>query len=199
MSHVLDPVDASRRRRRPLPALGKLLAFLGLALGLGALAGVVWWAVVDLPAYVVQPDGGATTSERQLADFIAGDAWFTLIGAVVGLGLGILAWMRLRSLGWPVVLLGAGGAMLAALVCWFVGFHLGPSAFNPRLAAARPGASVAIQLTLRAKASLLVWPFVASIPILLGSSLMADAEEPRPPSGRSLFRRRSAPPPPTST
>ena len=44
---------------------------------------------------------------------------------------------------------------------------------------------VPIELTLRAKASLLTWPFFAVIPILLGSSLGWDEEDPRP-----LFRKR---------
>lgn len=166
--------------------LSGLLGFLALALGAGALAGVVWWLVVDLPGYVVQPDGGASTSERGLAHFVAGDAWFTLIGVIVGVALGWLAWVRLRDLGWPVVLLTVGAALAAALVCWFVGYYLGPSDFNERLARARPGDTVPIELTLRARASLLIWPFAATVPVLLGSSLGHDAEEPTPRSRTPL-------------
>ena len=54
-----------------------------------------------------------------------------------------------------------------------------------RLAQARPGDRVPIELTLRAPASLLAWPFLAIIPVLLGSSLGPDDEEPKP-----LFKRR---------
>src|SRR4029453_14023076 len=54
-----------------------------------------------------------------------------------------------------------------------------------RRAAADPGNLVPIELTLRAKASLLAWPFFAVIPILLGASLGWDEEDPRP-----LFRKR---------
>jgi hypothetical protein len=61
---------------------------------------------------------------------------------------------------------------------------LGPDNFVGRLAAAKPGELVPIELTLRARASLLTWPFFAIIPVLLGSSLGRDEEEPRP-----LFRR----------
>ena len=53
----------------------RIVAFVALGVGLGALAGVVWWAVVDLPAYVVRPDGGAGITERGLSEFVAGDAW----------------------------------------------------------------------------------------------------------------------------
>lgn len=154
-----------------------VLALAALGAGLGALSGVVWHAVVDLPAYRVGKDGGASTSERGLAEFIAGDAWFCLIGAVVGLLLGTLAWRRLRRVGWPVVPIAALTATGAALVCWLVGTRLGPSAFPARLAAAQPGDLVPISLALRAKASLLVWPFLAVVPVLLGSSLGPDEEE----------------------
>ena len=75
--------------------------------------------------------------------------------------------------------------MLAARVCWFVGHQLGPTSFVQRLAAAKPGEAVPIELTLRAPASVLTWPFLAIIPVLLGSSLGEDDEEPKP-----LFKRR---------
>ena len=164
----------------------RVVAFLALGLGLGALAGVVWWAVVDLPAYVVGSDGGAGITERGLSEFVAGDAWFCAIGLFVGVGLGLVGWRQLADLGWPLVLLVAAVALVAALVCWLVGHQLGPTDFVPRLAAARPGEEVPIELTLRARASLLTWPFLAIIPVLLGSSLGPDEEEPR-----RAFRRRS--------
>jgi hypothetical protein len=177
--------------------MGLVLGFVLFALGVGAVAGVLWWLVVDLPGYQVNRGGGAATSERGLADFIAGDAWFTLLGAVAGLVLGCLAWVRLRLLGWPVVLVSALAATGAALICWTVGYHLGPGDFNERLTAARPGDLVLIQLTVRAKASLLVWPFAATVPVLLWSSLGRDDEEPRP-LWPARFRRRSDSPEPTS-
>ena len=159
---------------------GRVAAFTALGLGLGALAGVVWEAVVEVPAYLVNPDGGASIGERGLAEFIAGDAWFCAIGLVVGVGLGLVAWRVMPDLGWPLVLLVGAVALLSGLVCWFVGHRLGPGDFVGRLAAAQPGDLVPIELTLRARASLLSWPFFAVIPVLLGSSLGRDDEEPRP-------------------
>jgi len=159
---------------------GRLGGYLALGLGLGALAGLVWWEVVDLPAYRVSDDGGASISERGLTEFFGGDAWFCALGVVVGLLLGVLGWRRFRNLGWPTVPVVAIVALAAAAVCWFVGFRLGPGEFNPRLAAANPGDLVPLELTVRARASLLTWPFMAVIPVLLGSSLGPDDEEPRP-------------------
>jgi hypothetical protein len=163
----------------------RVAAFTALGLGLGAAAGVGWWAVVDLPVYQINPDGGASISERGLAEFVAGDAWFCAIGLVVGVALGAVAWRALRDLGWPLVLLVGVVAVLAGLVCWFVGHRLGPGDFVDRLAAARPGDLVSIELTLRARASLLTWPFFAVVPVLLGSSLGRDEEETRPLTRRA--------------
>ena len=185
MSGVVTQPAPSRTRRRWGLAL-RLLVFLAGSLVLGAAAGVVWWLVVQPPAYELNSNGGATTSERGLTQFIAGDAWFCAIGLVVGLLIGLAAWRWLLSVGWPVVLVVLGCAVASALTCWLVGYHLGPGEFSARLAAAQPGELVPIPLTLRARASLLTWPFFAIIPVLLGSSLGRDEEEPRP-----LMRRRA--------
>lgn len=158
----------------------RLALYASLSLGLGAAAGVLWWRVVKLPAYRVDPGGGASTSERGLAQVISGDAWFCAIGLVVGVGLGLLGWWWFRGLGWSLVLVATVLALTAALVCWDVGHHLGPGPFNPRLAVAEPGDLVPIELTLRAKASIFTWPFFAVVPVLLGSSLGRDDEEPKP-------------------
>jgi hypothetical protein len=192
VSGLIDPAAPARPSSQSAPArpstlrlavrLGCLAA---LALGLGAAAGLAWWGIVTPPAYRVNSDGGASTTERGLADYIGGDAWFVAIGLVVGVGLGWLAWRRFRSLGWPIVPVVLVLAVAAGLVCWLVGYHLGPGDFTKRLAAAKPGDIVPIELTLRTRAALLTWPFFAVIPVLVGSSLGRDDEEPRP-----IFRRR---------
>jgi hypothetical protein len=164
-------------QRPPRRLGGAVLAFVALGLGLGALAGVAWEAVVDLPTYTVGPDGRAATGERGLTAVIGSDAWFCLLGAVVGLLLGLVAWRRLHALGWSLVLLVTLTAVAAGLLGWWVGTALGPGAFNPRLAQAGPGDVVPVALELRAPASLLVWPFLAVVPVLLGSSLGRDEEE----------------------
>jgi hypothetical protein len=178
--------SASTPTRRSGRLAVRLVAFLGGSLALGAAAGVVWWLVVKPPAYELNSNGGATTSERGLSEFIAGDAWFCAIGLVVGLLIGLAAWRWLRTVGWSVVLVVLVCAVASALTCWLVGYRLCPGDFSARLAAAQPGQLVSIPLTLRARASLLTWPFFAIIPVLLGSSLGRDEEEPRP-----LLRRRT--------
>lgn len=179
--------EPSLNGRQSLRLAGRLGGFIAASLGLGAAAGVVWWLVVEPPAYELNTVGGASTSERGLTEFIAGDAWFCAIGVVAGLLIGLGAWRWLHDLGWSVVLVVLVCATVSALVCWLVGYRLGPGDFSARLAAAQPGDLVPIPLTLRARASLLTWPFFATLPVLLGSSLGRDEEEPRP----ILRRRRS--------
>jgi hypothetical protein len=178
-----EPAPTPTRHTRRLA--GRLAGFAGASLALGAAGGVLWWLIVKPPAYELNSNGGAATSERGLSEFIAGDAWFCAIGLVVGLLVGLAAWRWLRGLGWSMVLVVLVCATASALTCWLVGYRLGPGDFSARLAAAQPGDLVAIPLTLSARASLLTWPFFAIIPVLLGSSLGRDEDEPRP-----LLRRR---------
>ena len=161
---------------RRWPDARRVGLFVALGLGLGALSGVAWWALTDLPTFRVVPGGGAVTSERGLAGYIAADAWFVVCGTVVGLVVGVLAWRWFGRAGWPVVVLAAGLGAAAGLLCWLVGYRIGPGSFDARLAAARPGDLVPIDLTVRARVALLVWPLCAVIPVLLGSSLGRDPE-----------------------
>jgi hypothetical protein len=154
----------------------RVALFGALGLGLGAAAGVVWWLLTDLPTFRVVNGGGAVTSERGLAGYIAADAWFVVCGAVVGLVVGVLAWRWFGRTGWPVVLVTVLVGAAAGLVCWAVGYLLGPGAFAARLAAARPGDLVPVELTVRARSALLVWPLLAVVPVLLGTSLGRDPD-----------------------
>lgn len=154
--------------------------FVALALGLGAVSGVVWWAVTDLPTFRVVDGGGAVTSERGLAGYIGADAWFVVCGVVVGLALGVLAWRWFGRTGWPVVVLATLAGAAAGGLCWAVGYRIEPGSFAVRLAAAQPGDVVPIDLTVRARAALAVWPLFAVVPVLLASSLGRDPEVDEP-------------------
>lgn len=164
----------------PIRYTGRVIGYLALACLLGAAAGALWWSIVALPAYQVDSQGRASVTERQLTQFFAGDAWFCLLGLVIGVGLGILGYRLLRDLGWPLVLVVVIGAGAAGLLCWAVGYQLGPGEFTPRLANAPLGGSVPITLTVQSKAALLFWPLCAVTPVLLASSLGKDFEDPGP-------------------
>ncbi|GAA3554184.1 hypothetical protein GCM10022197_06640 [Microlunatus spumicola] len=161
---------------RRWPDVRRVVLYAALGLGLGAVAGVVWWAVTDLPTYRVGERGSAATTERGLAGYIAADAWFVVCGAVVGLVVGVLAWRWFGRSGWPVVVLTVVVGAAAGLICWAVGYRLGPGSFPVRLAAAQAGDVVAVDLTVRSRVALLTWPLFAVIPVLLGTSLGRDPE-----------------------
>ncbi|MFT4216432.1 MAG: hypothetical protein QM619_04495 [Micropruina sp.] len=166
------------------------LIYVGAGIVAGVVAAVLWRMIVRLPGYVVQPDGSAPVSERGLTEFFAGDAWYVVIGVVVGAGLGIATWRRFKGIGWPCAFLAAGLGLLAGVVCWQVGELFGGASFDERLATAKPGDTVLIALTLRSPSALAVWAFAAVTPILLGSALGPDDEAvPRQPRRRHRLAR----------
>ncbi|GEM_PF-1600204 len=162
------------RGRFGLPIVRGIIAFLVGSLAAGLVSGLVWHAVVDLPTYTVADDGGASTTERGLTKFFATDAWFSLVGGVVGLLVGWLAWRGFRRLGWPVTLLAMGAALVASLACWRVGVAMGPGNFDTRIFEAQAGDVVPIQFKLHTWTSFLVWQLAAVLPVMFGSSLGRD-------------------------
>ena len=182
---VTNPADVSARRSGARAA-ARIGAFVALGLGLGAAAGVLWGCVVDLPVYKIASDGAASTTERGLTEFFGGDAWFVCHRPAgrgrsrdPRLATGFATWAG-RWCSWSGLTASAPGCCAG---WWATGSD--PGEFTPRLAAAQAGDLVPIELTLRARASLLAWPFFAVIPVLLGSSLGRDDEDPTP-----LLRRR---------
>ena len=161
----------------PARVLPWIAILVGLSIVVGALGGVFWAAVVKLPAYLVAADGSGTMTERGLTEIVSGDAWFVIVGVLIGIGLGLVSWKWFRPLGWPTPLLAIGAGFIAGLVCWQVGQLVGPGNFNDRLAAASPGDLVRMSLELHSWSALAVWAFAAVTPVLLISSLGPDDEE----------------------
>ena len=95
---------------------------------------MLWWLIVPLPAYRLDSQGRASVTERELTQFFAGDAWFCLLGLVVGVALGVFGYRLLRDLGWPLVFVVVAAGTAAGVLCWAVGYQLGPGEFTPRLA-----------------------------------------------------------------
>lgn len=176
---VVPTSQSPQANRRPVKEpVGLWMGVLGVIAVLGGIpAGFLWKLLVPLTQYVVTPDSWVETTERGLAAYVAGDAWFTAIGMVVGLGIGYLVWRWFAGLGWPVVFIAAFAALVMGLATWQFGWWLGPNGFNERMGQAPPGAQVPIDLTLRAHVALLAWPFGAVLPIMLASSLLRDPEE----------------------
>lgn len=187
-SGVLPAPSAAPLRPRVRRPLGVWLAiFAGIHVLLGLLAGGVWHMVVPLTIYEVNAEGLATTSERGLAGFMAGDAWFVIIGLVLGVVCGGLAWRWFAGLGWPVVPLVIASSTTMGLLCWGVGWLLGPGPLTERLAQASPGATLPIELTVRGHAATLVWPFAGVLMLMLLSSLVAEPEQARGEAADEAF------------
>lgn len=159
-------------------AAGWVAAFMALSALVGAFCAVFWVQVVDLPSYTVRDDYSARTTERGLAEYFGSDAWFALIGIIVAVALGLIAWKWFSELGWPVAVIAAAGALLAGLVCWWVGERLGPGPFDVRLGSANPGDVVPVQFLLRSKVALAVWVLGAVAPVLIWSALGPDSDDP---------------------
>lgn len=151
-----------------------------LALLVGALGALAWAAFSVLPAWVVQADGHATITERGLTEVASSDWWFTVLGLVGGLIIGIAGWVMLREAGWSVALITAGSALLSGVTCWMMGEVLGPGNFADRIASAPPGATVPVALQLHSLSALAVWPFAAVAVPLLAASLGPDPESEAP-------------------
>lgn len=160
-------------------AVGLWVALLaGLSVVVGLLAGVFWASVVTLPTWRIDADTSiAVITERGVTELVAGDVWFVITGALVGLGLGLVTWKWFRPLGWPTALLAVAAGLLAGVVCWLFGQVLGPGPEAERISAAPPGAVVPASLQLRSFSALAVWGFAAVTPVLLISSLGADEED----------------------
>ena len=169
------------RTAKALPCGGILRrsGFYVLAIVLsGVLGGVLWFFIARHPCWVIQSDGSALISERDLAEYFSTDLWFVIIGAVIGLALGIIAFIWFRTLGGWVTIVAGSGSAIAAFIALGIGWLLSPGPLAPRLAAAIPGEHVAIDFSLRSPSAILVWPFVAMIPILLLASFLPDPEDP---------------------
>lgn len=172
-------VFVDQGRRALSPHVRGLLFLAGLSVVLGGLLGVAWYVVVDLPSYVVDANSGATSTERGLTEYFSTDAWFVVLGLAGGAVLGLLTWWWFGRRGWMCVPVALAAALMAALTCWGVGLALGPDGFDERIATAQPGDRVEIDFALRSWTAVVVWPFAALAPILVGSSLAPETPRPR--------------------
>ena len=146
------------------------------ALLLGALAALVWARVTVLPSFVVGAEGQATITERGMASVASADWWFSVLGLVRGLILGLGAWLTLRRIGWPVALVAVIVSLASGVTCWLLGEALGPGPFAARIAEATAGEVVPVALELHAVSALAVWPLAAVGVPLFASALGPEVE-----------------------
>jgi hypothetical protein len=161
----------------------RALAHLVACAAAGVLAGVAWAALSPRAQYRIDEDLRATLSERDHAEIIGGDAAFTIIVALFGLGIGVLTWIWFHRRGWLLVTLGVVGSALLAVVAWQTGELIGGSGLTERLAASSPGNLVQMDLRLHSLSALAAAPFMAITPIMLLAAFLpersVDVEEGR--------------------
>ena len=160
--------------------LWRILQFLGVLLGLGALCAFAWARFAHRPGYLVSQELGASLSERGLAGVFSADALFALLAALSGLAIGLISWWWFRDRGWWVCVAAAGGALVVCLLIWAGGLWILPPSFDSRLAAASAGDVVPIDLSLRSMSALLVGPFCAITPVMLFAAFWPEPLPPAP-------------------
>lgn len=167
--------------RATISRIGTIAA---LSVLIGAVGALLWANLAVLPSYVVQSDGHAVISELDLAQVFSSTFWFSVLGLVGGLAVGVATWAALRTLGWPVAVLTAAFALLSGGACWLLGELVGPSSFASRMAGAKPGESVRTALHLDSPSALALWVFAAMAVPLFAASLGPEVD------GRPNTRRR---------
>jgi len=160
------------------------LAVLAVFAGAGALCGLVWFRLWDVPHGVVSGHEWFTSETGLRAQF-SGTGWYVVIALVTGLLLGALAaWLCDRSELVTLVAV-AGGSVLAAYLMVRVGYH--QSAPDPHLLALTAKDGTKLDGALRVDS----WPPRAAYPVgaLIGLAVVYAGT-----LGRTPTEVRTAPP-----
>ena len=144
------PPPRSRPSARAVAAaVGVFVAVVAAVAALGAPLGLLWAAVAPTVPVRMTSEGALLTGQ-QPEEFIAGDGWFTLLGAGFGVLVAVIVWLVVRRRG-PVPLVAVTlGAVGAGLIAWWVGRHQGLDAYQRMLDSAPDGAVFGKPADLRA-------------------------------------------------
>ncbi len=149
------PADAA-----PVSAVRLATRWIGLALAVGVVAGLVWWRVSPRVPLLAR-GGDLFPQEFQPRGYIAADAIFALITVGCGVVLTLAGLSRLRdrplALVWSGAIGGLGGAGLAALV----GTRLGSVDLVGYAASAPDGTVIDGPLQIHVFGVLVLWAIVA--------------------------------------
>lgn len=172
-------------------AMVRTLTMVILAVLVGVVCALVWANLAVLPAYMVQADGHALISDKDLSQAFSANFWFAVLGLLGGIAIGVATWILLRMVGWSVALLTAGLSLLSGVTCWGLGALLGPGPFAARMAKATAGDSVPMALELTTPSALAIWVFAAAAVPLFAASLGPEMD-PGPDAGPRRGSRRRA-------
>lgn len=149
----------------------RLVRVLGFALlGLPAALVWVWWA--EPATWLVTADRGLVMGETQAANQIDSVATFVIIGAVVGIAVGLGVGYLERPFSWHSVAVAVLGSLAAAVVCWAGGRTWGPGPSDST--ASQVGATVPAELVVDTPVAFLVWPLFALLVTTVVAQLSYD-------------------------
>ena len=114
------------------------LAVVAVFAGVGALCGLLWFRLWDVPHGVVSGHEWFTSESGLRADF-AGTGWYIVIAVVAGLLLGALAALLCGRSELVTLLAVVGGSALAAYLMLQVGYHRSPPDPHALALAAKDG------------------------------------------------------------
>jgi hypothetical protein len=187
-----DDLSSDHGTAAAAPLAASLLAAVAVLAGsalIGLAGGFAWAGLAPRVVYVVVGRGAADVVNVETTAFIAGDAWYCLIGGIGGLIIGavgyLLAVRRYGPLPMAAVLAGSVGAGCLAL---WVGQWSGRAKFYSQLLTSHQGALLHAPLVLGGSTDIAFWPLAAC---LVAGALVLAVRSPRP-SPRQRFPRRSA-------
>ena len=143
-----------------------VLTVVGVLAALGVAAGVVWGLVVETPM-LTRDAAGIVTASPELAKQIDSDAWFAVLGLLVGVPSGIVVALRRRPDPVVGVLAVVLGAVAASVACLVVGQLVGPGDPVDALRDAAPGEQAPAPLTIHTWVVLALWPLAAALGALV--------------------------------
>jgi hypothetical protein len=178
--------SGERRAAARSGVTGFAVALIGSAV-LGLPAGLIWGEAA--PRALLQEIGTGTAEvvNAESSAFIAADAWFCGIAAVVGLITGVLGYRFLvapraqeaRAAAAAGLIL---GGVAGAFVMLWLGEQIGLSAYQHHLASSPNGATFSSSLGLGAKSALAFWPMLTAIVILIAEWSGRRTAEPADPA-----------------
>lgn len=134
-----------------------------VAIGLGAMMGLVWWWVSPTELWTVI-DGGLVPADAGFNAWFAADGWFAVLGVAAGALLAVISWRRGHRNAVAQVIGVIVGGGLVAVTAWALGGALGPSDAQTAAETADVGSTVEGALGIRAFGVLLA-PVLAALTV----------------------------------
>jgi hypothetical protein len=182
--HPLTPGVLTVGASRAGSATGQraLLTTLAIVIGsaiLGIIGGLIWAAIAPQALFVVASHGVAYVVNPETSAFIAADGWFSIVGIIGGLVIGLAGYLFGARRYGPLPVAGVlVGATAASLLAWWTGRNIGLGSFRHQLGTSKAGTLLRQPADLGAHSALVFWPLAAGA-VIAGIELMFVLRERR--------------------